>query len=222
MINLTNILDPCSFLMSELINFHDETLYILLFITSIVIYFMFSIFLSKLINRFLLFNESVEIMWTIFPGIVLLFIAFPSLKVLYLSDDLINPDMTLKVLGHQWFWSYEYSDFINIEFDSYMKLWDKSNYRLLDVDNRVIIPINHSIRVLVSSLDVIHSWTVPSLGVKTDANPGRLNQVFISANQLGLFYGQCSEICGTLHSFMPICLEITKPKDFINWLMLWN
>lgn len=129
--------------------------------------------------------------------------------------------ITLKTVGHQWYWSYEYADFLNIEFDSYIiptnELQDNS-FRLLDVDNRTVIPINSQIRTLITAADVIHSWTVPVLGVKADAFPGRLNQVNFFITRPGLFFGQCSEICGANHRFMPIAIESVKPNKFINWL----
>nr|QPN54236.1 cytochrome c oxidase subunit 2 [Osborniella crotophagae] len=214
-----NLQDAASFLMEQLVFFHDHTLFFLLFILSMVSYMIFFFIFSKLVNITLLFNEEIEIIWTFFPGIILAFVALPSLKVLYLSDDLLYPNMTIKAIGQQWFWAYEYSDF-NVEFESYMKTdFDNlNNFRLLEVDNRVVIPINVKIRVIVTSNDVIHSWTVPSLGVKMDANPGRLNQCFIQSNRMGLFYGQCSEICGALHSFMPICLEVVDLKSFFSFI----
>nr|QKY89083.1 cytochrome c oxidase subunit 2 [Macrogyropus costalimai] len=188
--------------------------------TSKLMYYLFFLFFKKVINLEILFNEAVEAIWTLFPMIMLLFIALPSLKILYLMESTKNIDLSFKILGHQWFWSYEYSDFEDIEFSSYML--DSMNYldqfRCLDVDNRVVLPININIRGVVSSTDVIHSWTVPSLGVKIDATPGMLNQIMFNANKIGLFYGQCSEICGSLHSFMPICVEIVDINSFFNWL----
>nr|YP_010890513.1 cytochrome c oxidase subunit II [Colpocephalum eucarenum]WIM51519.1 cytochrome c oxidase subunit 2 [Colpocephalum eucarenum] len=207
-----NLQDAACFLMEQLTFFHDHSLFFLLFILCVVSYVIFFLLFNKLVNLMLLFNEEIEIVWTLFPGVILSFIALPSLKVLYLSDEILDPSMTIKAIGQQWFWSYEYSDYVDIDFQSYMKTdsEDKSDFRLLDVDNRVVIPINMKIRMIVTSADVIHSWTVPSLGVKMDANPGRLNQCFIQSNRMGLFYGQCSEICGALHSFMPICVEVVN------------
>nr|WIL10141.1 cytochrome c oxidase subunit 2 [Actornithophilus hoplopteri] len=214
-----NLQDAVWFLMEQLVFFHDHVMMMMLFILSFVSYIFFFMITNKLINLSLLFNEEVEILWTLFPGVVLLFIALPSLKILYLSDEVVKPELTIKTIGHQWYWSYEYSDFDKIEFDSYMKSNSESDdFRLLDVDNRVIIPIMNKIRMVITSSDVIHSWTVPSMGAKMDANPGRLNQLVLQSNQIGTFFGQCSEICGPLHSFMPICVDVVPLPNFFNWL----
>nr|AAL07890.1 cytochrome oxidase subunit II [Dryadula phaetusa]AAW71766.1 cytochrome oxidase subunit 2 [Dryadula phaetusa]AJO66589.1 cytochrome oxidase subunit 2 [Dryadula phaetusa] len=215
-INYQNSSSP---LMEQIIFFHDHTLIILIMITILVAYLMMSLFFNKYINRFLLEGQMIELIWTILPAITLIFIALPSLRLLYLLDELNNPLITLKSIGHQWYWSYEYSDFNNVEFDSYMIQPDNlSNFRLLDVDNRIILPMNNQIRILVTATDVIHSWTIPSLGVKIDANPGRLNQTSFFINRPGIYYGQCSEICGANHSFMPIVVEGISMKNFINWI----
>nr|YP_003735158.1 cytochrome c oxidase subunit II [Spilonota lechriaspis]ADI51560.1 cytochrome c oxidase subunit II [Spilonota lechriaspis] len=216
--NLQNSASP---LMEQIIFFHDHTLVILIMITILVGYLMISLFFNFYINRFLLEGQMIELIWTILPAITLIFIALPSLRLLYLLDELNNPLMTLKSIGHQWYWSYEYSDFHNIQFDSYMipiNEMNINNFRLLDVDNRIIIPMNNQIRIMVTATDVIHSWTIPSLGVKIDANPGRLNQTNFFINRPGIFYGQCSEICGANHSFMPIVIESISIKNFINWI----
>nr|YP_009731670.1 cytochrome c oxidase subunit II [Gynanisa maja]QHR79501.1 cytochrome c oxidase subunit II [Gynanisa maja]QHR79514.1 cytochrome c oxidase subunit II [Gynanisa maja] len=217
-LNLQNSASP---LMEQIIFFHDHTLIILIIITILVGYLMLSLFFNNFINRFLLEGQLIELIWTILPAITLIFIALPSLRLLYLLDELNNPLITLKSIGHQWYWSYEYSDFNNIEFDSYMIPTNDlmlNNFRLLDVDNRIILPMNNQIRVMITASDVIHSWTIPSLGVKVDANPGRLNQTNFFINRLGIFYGQCSEICGANHSFMPIVIESIPMKNFINWI----
>nr|BAH59362.1 cytochrome oxidase subunit II [Eulaceura osteria] len=215
-----NYQNSASPLMEQIIFFHDHTLIILIMITILVSYLMLSLFFNSYINRFLLEEQMIELIWTILPAITLIFIALPSLRLLYLLDELNNPLITLKSIGHQWYWSYEYSDFSNIEFDSYMISSPESinNFRLLDVDNRIILPINNQIRILITATDVIHSWTVPSLGIKVDANPGRLNQTSFFINRPGLFFGQCSEICGANHSFMPIVIEGISIKNFINWI----
>nr|AAA58543.1 cytochrome oxidase II [Heliconius melpomene thelxiopeia x Heliconius melpomene melpomene] len=217
-----NYQNSASPLMEQIIFFHDHTLIILIMITILVAYLMMNLFLNNYINRFLLEGQMIELIWTILPAITLIFIALPSLRLLYLLDELNNPLITLKSIGHQWYWSYEYSDFNNIEFDSYMIQSNKNlnNFRLLDVDNRIILPMNNQIRILVTATDVIHSWTIPSLGVKIDANPGRLNQTSFFINRPGIYYGQCSEICGANHSFMPIVIESIPMKNFINWLMI--
>nr|QWL17536.1 cytochrome c oxidase subunit II [Periacma orthiodes] len=216
-----NLQNGASPLMEQIIFFHDHTLVILLMITILVGYIMMNLFFNKYINRFLLEGQMIELIWTILPAITLIFIALPSLRLLYLLDELNNPLITLKSIGHQWYWSYEYSDFHNIEFDSYMipsNELSPHNFRLLDVDNRIILPMNNQIRIMVTATDVIHSWTIPSLGVKVDANPGRLNQTSFYINRPGIFYGQCSEICGANHSFMPIVIESISIKNFINWI----
>nr|QRV62586.1 cytochrome c oxidase subunit 2 [Nebrioporus fenestratus] len=216
-----NLQDSASPLMEQLTFFHDHTLMILTMITILVGYLMFSLFFNKYINRFLLEGQTIEVIWTILPAIILIFIALPSLRLLYLLDEISNPWLTLKSIGHQWYWSYEYSDFKKLEFDSYMTPSNdlpKNGFRLLDVDNRVILPFNSQIRIIVSAMDVLHSWTIPSLGVKIDATPGRLNQTNFFMNRPGLFYGQCSEICGANHSFMPIVIESVPTKMFIKWI----
>nr|QWC54511.1 cytochrome c oxidase subunit II [Eugnosta dives] len=217
-INLQNSASP---LMEQIIFFHDHTLIILIMITILVGYLMINLMSNLYINRFLLEGQMIELIWTILPAITLIFIALPSLRLLYLLDELNNPLITLKSIGHQWYWSYEYSDFNNIQFDSYMipiNEMKNYNFRLLDVDNRIILPMNNQIRIMVTATDVIHSWTIPSLGVKVDANPGRLNQTNFFMNRPGIFYGQCSEICGANHSFMPIVIESISIKNFINWI----
>nr|QXP99388.1 cytochrome c oxidase subunit II [Eoscarta assimilis] len=214
-----NLQDSMSPIMEQLTFFHDHTLMILIIITTIVSYMMINIMMNKLINRYLLEGQVIEFIWTIMPAITLMFIALPSLKLLYLMDEINNPSISLKTIGHQWYWSYEMSDLQNLEFDSYMKMYEQKNqFRLLDVDNRTILPFNTQVRMLVSSMDVIHSWTIPSLGVKIDAIPGRLNQISLLMSRPGLIFGQCSEICGTNHSFMPIVIESINMKTFLNWL----
>nr|YP_010599790.1 cytochrome c oxidase subunit II [Nola angustipennis]WAL04250.1 cytochrome c oxidase subunit 2 [Nola angustipennis] len=216
--NLQNSNSP---LMEQIIFFHDHTLIILIMITILVGYLMSSLLFNKLINRFLLENQMIELIWTILPAITLIFIALPSLRLLYLIDEINKPLITLKSIGHQWYWSYEYSDFKNIEFDSYMipsNELKSDSFRLLDVDNRIVLPMNNQIRILVTATDVIHSWTIPSLGVKVDANPGRLNQTNFFINRPGIFFGQCSEICGANHSFMPIVIESISINNFISWI----
>lgn len=215
-----NTQDRNSPLIEQLIFFHDNSLIILIIITIIVSYLITQLFFNKLINRFLLHGQTIEIIWTIIPAIILLFIAFPSLRILYLLDEINNPTITLKAIGHQWYWKYEYSDF-NIEFDSYIIPSNEINnniFRLLEVDNRIILPINSQIRILVTAADVIHSWTIPSIGVKIDGTPGRLNQIRFLINRPGLFYGQCSEICGANHRFIPIVIERIPINFFINWI----
>nr|QHN56406.1 cytochrome c oxidase subunit 2 [Megaselia spiracularis] len=216
-----NLQDSASPLMEQLTFFHDHALLILVMITVLVSYMMGTLFFNKFTNRYLLHGQTIEIIWTILPAITLLFIAFPSLRLLYLIDEINEPMLTLKSIGHQWYWSYEYSDFMNIEFDSYMiptHELETNGFRLLDVDNRVVLPMNSQIRVLVTATDVIHSWAIPALGVKIDGTPGRLNQSNFMINRPGLFFGQCSEICGANHSFMPIVIESIPMNYFMKWI----
>nr|ARH53690.1 cytochrome c oxidase subunit 2 [Adrastus rachifer] len=216
-----NAQDSASPLMEQLTFFHDHAMLILLVITLIVSYIMATLFTNKYINRYLLEGQTIELIWTIAPAVTLIFIALPSLRLLYLLDEINCPLVTAKSIGHQWYWSYELSDFKTIEFDSYMIPSNEAknfNFRLLDVDNRLPLPFKSQIRMMVSSTDVIHSWTIPSAGVKIDASPGRLNQTTFFFNRPGVFFGQCSEICGTNHSFMPIVIESISPKSFINWV----
>lgn len=194
---------------------------ILILITSIVAFNIISTLNNKIIDKLIIESQPLELFWTITPTFVLIFIGMPSIRLLYLLDEVYTPSITIKTIGHQWYWSYEYSDFINIEFDSYIlnqRSYINSNFRLLDVDNRTTIPINSQIRILVSAADVIHSWTVPRLGVKADAVPGRLNQINFNCRRPGLFFGQCSEICGANHSFIPICIERIPINFFIKWI----
>uniref|UniRef100_UPI0030FE8156 cytochrome c oxidase subunit II n=1 Tax=Salurnis marginella TaxID=1453305 RepID=UPI0030FE8156 len=212
-----NLLNSASPIMEQLIFFHDHTMMIIMAITTTVMSMMISTMKNKLTNRSLLENQFTETIWTIIPAILLIIIALPSLKILYLMEEIINPSITLKSIGHQWYWSYEYSDKKKIEFESYMKKNKKKIMRLMETDNRIMLPIMTQTRMIVTSSDVIHSWTIPSLGVKMDAVPGRLNQISMMIKKPGLFMGQCSEICGANHSFMPITLEATNMETFIKW-----
>nr|UGN61721.1 cytochrome c oxidase subunit II [Cryptocercus tazigouensis] len=216
-----NLQDSASPIMEQLIYFHDHTLMIILMILTIVSYMMMAMTYNKYIDRYLLEGQMIEVAWTIAPAIILIFIAVPSLRLLYLMDEINSPTLTLKTIGHQWYWSYEYSDFIKMEFDSYMipqNELQNYSFRLLDVDNRTTLPTNTFIRMIVTAADVLHSWTIPSLGVKADATPGRLNQISFLINRPGLFFGQCSEICGANHSFMPIVIESITTNNFIKWI----
>nr|AYW52352.1 cytochrome c oxidase subunit 2 [Erotylinae sp. 2 ACP-2013] len=185
--------DSASPLMEQLLFFHDHTMLVLAIITMFVGHLLITLFLNKFSYRYLLDGQMIELIWTILPAITLIFIALPSLRLIYILDEINNPLITIKSIGHQWYWSYEYSDFKNIEFDSYMIPTNEMtnfNFRLLDVDNRMVIPYETNIRMLITSSDVIHSWTIPSMGIKIDATPGRLNQISFSSNRSGLFFGQ--------------------------------
>lgn len=214
--------DAASPLMEELIFFHDHAIIILVMIISLVGYAALSLILNTYTCRSLVEGQEIETIWTIIPAIILIFLALPSLRLLYLLDEVGDCSLTVKSIGHQWYWSYEYSDFLNIEFDSYMvptNELERGDFRLLEVDHRVVLPTRTDIRVLVTSADVIHSWTVPSLGIKADAVPGRLNQLRFYVKYPGVFYGQCSEICGANHSFIPIVVEAVPLKNFIEWVV---
>lgn len=213
--------DAASPIILQLISFHDHTLIILTLVISVVSYAIIIIMINKYTNRYLIEAQQIETIWTIVPAIILIFLALPSLRLLYLTDEVRNPSITLKAIGHQWYWRYEYTDFTDIEIDSYIIPTNDltpGEYRLLEVDNRIVLPIQIEIRVLVTAADVIHAWTVPALGVKVDAVPGRLNQLGFTINTPGVFYGQCSEICGANHSFIPICVEVVNIKSFTQWI----
>ena len=177
-------------------------------------------------HKYLNHGTLIELVWTITPALVLIAIAFPSFRLLYLLDEVISPSITIKVAGHQWYWSYEYSDYITeegdtIEFDSYMvpdSDLELGQFRLLEVDNKVVVPVDCHVRLIITATDVLHSFAVPSLGIKTDAVPGRLNQTSFIAERTGTFYGQCSEICGVWHGFMPIVVESVPVIEFLTWL----
>nr|YP_010555743.1 cytochrome c oxidase subunit II [Eupelmus anpingensis]UYR45772.1 cytochrome c oxidase subunit 2 [Eupelmus anpingensis] len=211
--------DANSFIMENMIFFHDYAMMLIVVIISLIMYCLIFMLFNKFINRNLLDGQIIEIVWTVIPMILLIFLAVPSLNILYLTDENNNTVLTVKSIGHQWYWSYEYNDYISISFDSFMKSNNNSLFRLLDVDNRMVLPFNNQIRILVSSSDVIHSFAMPVLGVKVDAVPGRINQIAINLNRPGLFFGQCSEICGANHSFMPIVIESNSINNFLNWLL---
>lgn len=203
--------------------FHDNIMFILIIITMLVGWMLISAIYNKHYYKYLVEGTFIEIVWTTIPAIILLFIAFPSLQLLYSMDEIVDPSLTIKAVGHQWYWSYEYSDIDeeSIEFDSYMipaSDLEQGDLRLLEVDNRVVVPVNTQVRVVITGADVIHSFAVPSLGVKADAIPGRLNQVSFLAKRPGTYYGQCSEICGSDHSFMPIVVEAVSQEKFVNWV----
>nr|QVT15710.1 cytochrome c oxidase subunit II [Chodsigoa hoffmanni] len=212
--------DATSPIMEELMNFHDHALMIVFLISTLVLYIISSMLTTKLTHTSTMDAQAVETIWTILPAIILILIALPSLRILYMMDEINNPTLTVKTVGHQWYWSYEYTDYDELNFDSYMiptTDLKPGDLRLLEVDNRAVLPMEMTVRVLITSEDVLHSWAVPSLGLKTDAIPGRLNQTTLLATRPGLYYGQCSEICGSNHSFMPIVLELVPLKTFEKW-----
>lgn len=222
--------EPASPVMEEIINFHNEVMIYLTFVMIGVFWIMFESVREyskskKLIgHKFLIHGTWIEIIWTITPAFILILIAYPSFKLIYLIDEVIDAGITIKVVGHQWYWSYEYSDYADqdgasIEFDSYMipeSDLEAGDLRLLEVDNQLVVPTNTHVRVIITSADVIHCWAIPSLGVKLDAIPGRLNQTGFLANREGTFYGQCSEICGANHAFMPIVVKAVNIDEYCN------
>lgn len=166
-------------------------------------------------------NTMLEVVWTAVPVLILVIIAIPSFRLLYYADVIPDTDMTIKAIGRQWYWTYEYPDHDNFTFDAFMvrdEDLEPGMQRLLETDNRVVLPARTNIKVQVTASDVLHSWAVPSLGVKIDAVPGRLNEIWIHINEPGVYYGQCSELCGVLHGFMPITIEAVEPEEFVVWV----
>jgi len=217
--------------MEGITNLHNDIMAIIIFVAVFVMWMMgrtlylFDSSMNKIPSK-TVHGTTIELVWTIVPSLILVVIAIPSFSLLYSMDEVIDPAITLKVVGHQWYWSYEYSDYNTseedtINFDSYMIAEDDlelGQLRLLEVDNRVVLPINTHIRVLITSTDVIHAWAVPSLGVKCDAYPGRLNQINTFIKREGVFHGQCSELCGVNHGFMPIVVEAVSLTDYVSWV----
>nr|YP_010172990.1 cytochrome c oxidase subunit II [Caranx crysos]QSH90816.1 cytochrome c oxidase subunit II [Caranx crysos]WNH17944.1 cytochrome c oxidase subunit II [Caranx crysos]WNH19478.1 cytochrome c oxidase subunit II [Caranx caballus] len=212
--------DAASPLMEELLHFHDHALMIVFLISTLVLYIIVAMVTAKFTDKLILDSQEIEIIWTVLPAVILILIALPSLRILYLMDEINDPHLTIKAMGHQWYWSYEYTDYQDLGFDSYMiptQDLTPGQFRLLEADHRMVIPMNSPVRVLISAEDVLHSWAVPALGVKVDAVPGRLNQATFIVNRPGVYYGQCSEICGANHSFMPIVVEAVPLEHFENW-----
>nr|ALJ10716.1 cytochrome c oxidase subunit II [Dendrotriton bromeliacius] len=215
--------DATSPIMEELLYFHDHALMAVFLISTLVLYILTAMMMTKFTNTNATDAQEIEMIWTIMPAIVLIIIALPSLRILYLMDEINNPHLTIKAMGHQWYWSYEFTNYENLTFDSYMVPTQDlipGQFRLLEVDNRMIVPMETPVRMLISAEDVLHSWTVPSMGIKTDAIPGRLNQTTFVSSRPGIFYGQCSEICGMNHSFMPIVIETVPLNFFQDWSSL--
>jgi cytochrome c oxidase subunit 2 len=225
--------DPATPIMEGIINFHNHIMFFLTVIGIAVMWLMYRVCVIYDENANLEvdnFTHStvLEIVWTVVPALVLMVIAVPSFALLYSMDEMIDPAITLKVVGHQWYWSYEYSDYNHttegnegINFDSYMIAEEDlttGGFRLLEVDHRVVLPVETHIRVLVTAADVLHSWAIPSFGIKVDACPGRLNQTSLFIKREGTFYGQCSEICGTNHGFMPIAIDAVSLEDYATYL----
>jgi len=231
-----NIQDPASFLLQGMLDFHNYIMIFIIFIgifVCLIMKYCIETFNSN--SNITPYNfahlSTLEIIWTILPAFVLVIIAVPSFALLYSLDEILNTKFTLKVIGHQWYWSYEYPSDIELynltnknglSFDSYMVPTDsltKGSFRLLEVDNRVVLPIVENIKVLITSADVIHCWAFPSLGVKLDAVPGRLSETSFVINRSGTFFGQCSEICGVNHGFMPIVIKAMEVDLYNSWFI---
>lgn len=225
--------DPASPGFEGIIALHDSILFYLVLISVSVFWLIFSLIRhfsstkTGIIHKYLNHSTVLELIWTVSPAFILVAIAFPSFKLLYTLDEVIDPALTVKVTGHQWYWTYEYSDMLSesgdsIELESYLipeSDLEEGQLRLLEVDNRIVVPSNTHVRVIVTGADVIHSWAVPSLGVKVDAIPGRLNQTYFMANREGIYYGQCSELCGVNHAFMPITVEVTDVEHYCQYMI---
>lgn len=205
--------------MINLVNFHDWALIIRILISAYVIISILWLVRAQNDIFYIRPNQhSVEAVWTCLPAIVLCFLALPSLRLLYIIDEVGYSSLSVKIIGNQWYWSY---DIGSLSYDSYIINEDdlnKGDYRLLEVDNRLVLPYNINVRALITSADVLHSWRVPRLGIKVDAIPGRINQSEIHTLLPGIYYGRCTEICGANHRFIPIVLEIVNWTDWINWM----
>jgi cytochrome c oxidase subunit 2 len=225
--------DPATPIAEGIIRFHHDLMFVLILVSVFVAWMMgrcvmhFHQGVNKTPSN-VVHGTVIEVVWTIIPARILVRIAVPSFALLYSVDERVDPALTVKVVGHQWYWSYEYSDYTDgneVAFDAYMLPDDEltaGQLRLLEVDNRVVRPMDTHIRRIVTAADVLHSWTVPSFGVKIDACPGRLNQVSRFITRPGVFYGQCSEICGVNHGFMPIAVEAMTLGEYRTWITKYN
>lgn len=213
--------DSASPVINQLTSLHDHAILIIVLVVTFVFYVLITVVRNKFTYLTAKRAHTLEAVWTLLPAALLIALAVPSLRLLYFIDEVADPRVTLKAIGHQWYWAYEYSDSKMLAFDSYIiptEDLQPGMFRLLEVDHRAVLPTNIEVRVITTSRDVIHSWAVPRLGVKVDAIPGRINQTRITLNRPGVFYGQCSEICGSRHSFIPIAIEAVSPSTFIAWL----
>ena len=212
--------------MSDIVWFHDYML--LPVITAITVFVLFLIAYACIRFRASKNKEAsttshntfIEVIWTLVPCLILIVLAVPSFKVLYSQDEIPKADVTIKAIGYQWYWGYEYPD-ENIIFDSYMieeKDLKEGQPRLLSVDNEVYVPVNKVVKVMITANDVLHAWALPSFGVKRDAVPGRINETWFKADRTGTFYGQCSELCGIKHAFMPITVNVVSQEEYDKWL----
>jgi len=215
-INFQNRTSP---LIEQFIFLHDFIITLLVLIISLVFYIIVNIISNPFPTTKTKDNHELEVLWTFLPGLVLIIIAFPSLRLLYISEENKQNNINIKVIGHQWYWSYEYSDFKHLEFDSFItNIENTDHFRLLDTDNHTTVPEKTPIQLFTTSADVLHSWAIPNLGIKTDSIPGRLNSINIFCIKPGLFFGQCSEICGTNHRFIPIVLDVRPLNNFKTWI----
>ena len=218
--------NPASDGMRDIVNFHNNILLpiiiaISVFVLFLMIYACIRFRASRNPNPSkTTHNVAVEVLWTLIPCLILIVMAVPSFKILYKQDTIPKAEVTIKAIGYQWYWGYEYPD-ENIIFESYMiKEEDlKENQpRLLTVDNEVVVPVNKVVKVLITANDVLHAWALPSFGVKRDAVPGRINETWFKAEKVGTYYGQCSELCGIQHAFMPITVRVVSQEDYAEWL----
>nr|YP_003495118.1 cytochrome c oxidase subunit II [Platevindex mortoni]ADD37173.1 cytochrome c oxidase subunit II [Platevindex mortoni]UZH97745.1 cytochrome c oxidase subunit 2 [Platevindex mortoni] len=213
-----NLMDPASPIQAEMLLFHDHAMVLLIGIFSFVALIGLKLLFNKFSTRTMHEAQQLETIWTVVPALLLIWLALPSLRLLYLLDESSSNGIVLKSTGHQWYWSYEIPSIGVESFDSYMIQEPDLNtgdYRLLEVDNRATVPYNMNTTVITTSADVLHAWALPSVGVKMDAVPGRLNSMGMFVEKPGVYYGQCSEICGANHSFMPIVVEAVSVKDFL-------
>lgn len=218
--------DAASPTMERISAFHDLLLVIItgitIFVLALLLYVMYRF--SEKRNPTpskTTHNTLIEVLWTTIPVVILVVIAIPSFKLLYYADRVEEADMTIKAIGRQWYWSYEYPDNGNFTFDAFLVADEdlkEGQLRLLETDNRVIVPVNTKIRLLITASDVLHSFALPALGVKLDAVPGRINETWMEVTREGTFYGQCSEICGAGHAFMPIVVEAVSKERFDEWV----
>jgi cytochrome c oxidase subunit 2 len=218
--------DSASQSMTEIVSFHNNILLpiiiaISVFVLFLMIYTCIRFRASKNPNPSkTTHNVAVEVLWTLIPCLILIVMAVPSFKILYKQDTIPKVDLTIKAIGYQWYWGYEYPD-ENIIFESYMikeEELKENQPRLLTVDNEVVVPVNKVVKVLITANDVLHAWALPSFGVKRDAVPGRINETWFKAEKVGTYYGQCSELCGIQHAFMPITVRVVTDEEYEIWL----
>ena len=221
-----NFQEPASTSMERIVEFHTGLLWVITAISLFVLGLLVWVIYRYREGRNptpsrTTHNTLIEVIWTVVPVIILVVIFIPSYRMMVANDKVADADMTLKIIGHQWYWSYEYPDQGNFTFDANMvfesDLEDPSK-RLMETDNRVVLPVGKKIRLIMTSTDVLHSWGVPALGIKMDAVPGRLNETWVEITKPGVFYGFCSELCGINHSFMPIAIEGVSESDFEAWV----